>query len=88
MAQDLAGERERGNAVGTAEVLHLLLLEVEVLCLRVLRPIEQHEVSEAMGPVKLSDVEKAQQEIVNIAKRLESEGKIMISRGGEADALV
>lgn len=43
---------------------------------------------EAMGPVKLSDVEKAQQEIVNIAKRLESEGKIMISRGGEADALV
>src|SRR6185436_11889010 len=43
---------------------------------------------EAMGPVKLSDVEGAQQEVVNIAKRLEAEGKIMISRGGEADALV
>ena len=43
---------------------------------------------EAMGPVRLSDVENAQQEIVNIAKRLEAEGKIMISRGGEADALV
>jgi len=43
---------------------------------------------ESMGPVKLSDVEKAQQEIINVAKRLESEGKIMISRGGEADALV
>jgi flagellar motor switch protein FliG len=41
-----------------------------------------------MGPVKLSDVERAQQDIVNIAKRLESEGKIMISRGGDADALV
>lgn len=43
---------------------------------------------EAMGPVRLSDVEAAQQEIVNIAKRLEAEGKIIISRGGEADALV
>jgi flagellar motor switch protein FliG len=43
---------------------------------------------EAMGPVRLSDVEAAQQEIVNIAKRLEAEGKIMISRGGESDAMV
>jgi flagellar motor switch protein FliG len=43
---------------------------------------------EAMGPVKLSDVEKAQQEIINVAKRLEGEGKIMISRGDGADALV
>ena len=43
---------------------------------------------ESLGPVKLSEVEAAQQEIVNIAKRLENEGKIMISRGGGADALV
>ena len=43
---------------------------------------------EAMGPVRLSDVEGAQQEIVNVAKRLETEGKIMISRGGDGDALV
>ena len=43
---------------------------------------------EAMGPVRLSDVEGAQQEIINVAKRLEAEGKIIISRGGEADALV
>lgn len=42
----------------------------------------------AMGPVKLSDVEGAQQEIINIAKRLEAEGKLMISRGGGTDALV
>jgi flagellar motor switch protein FliG len=41
-----------------------------------------------MGPVKLSDVEKAQQEIINVAKRLEGEGKIMIARGGDGDALV
>jgi flagellar motor switch protein FliG len=43
---------------------------------------------EAMGPLRLSDVEAAQQEIVNVAKRLEAEGKIMISRGGGEDALV
>jgi flagellar motor switch protein FliG len=43
---------------------------------------------DAMGPVRLSDVETAQQEIVNVAKRLEAEGKIIISRGGEGDALV
>ncbi|MBC7690454.1 MAG: flagellar motor switch protein FliG [Methylotenera sp.] len=43
---------------------------------------------ESMGPVRISDVENAQQEIINVAKRLEAEGKIMISRGGDADALV
>lgn len=43
---------------------------------------------ESLGPVRLSDVEGAQQEIVNVAKKLEAEGKIIISRGGEADALV
>jgi flagellar motor switch protein FliG len=41
-----------------------------------------------MPPAKLSDVEGAQQEIVNAARRLEGEGKIMIARGGEGDALV
>jgi flagellar motor switch protein FliG len=43
---------------------------------------------DAMGPVRLSDVETAQQEIVNVAKRLEAEGKVIISRGGEGDAMV
>ena len=42
----------------------------------------------SMPPVRLSDVESAQQEIVNIAKRLEGEGKLIISRGGGEDALV
>ncbi|MCM2280741.1 MAG: flagellar motor switch protein FliG [Bdellovibrionaceae bacterium] len=41
-----------------------------------------------MGPSRLSDVESAQVEIVNIARRLESEGKILIARGGSEDALV
>lgn len=43
---------------------------------------------ENMGPSRLSDVEGAQVEIVNIARRLESEGKILIARGGAEDALV
>ena len=43
---------------------------------------------EAMGPMKLSDVEKAQQEVVQQAKDLESKGKLIISRGGEGDAMV
>ncbi|MEK6706372.1 MAG: flagellar motor switch protein FliG [Bdellovibrionota bacterium] len=43
---------------------------------------------ESLGPVRLSDVEGAQQEIINIAKKLEAEGKLFISRGGESDALV
>ena len=39
---------------------------------------------EAKGPVKLSDVERAQQEIIKIARRLEQEGKLVrAGRGGE-----
>lgn len=43
---------------------------------------------DAMGPTKLSDVEKSQQEIVQIAKDLEAQGKAIISRGGEGEQLV
>ncbi len=39
---------------------------------------------EVRGPVKVTDVEKAQQNIVKIARRLEEEGKIVIGgKGGE-----
>jgi flagellar motor switch protein FliG len=38
---------------------------------------------EALGPVRVSDVEKAQQRIAMVAKKLESEGKIVLSRGNE-----
>jgi flagellar motor switch protein FliG len=43
---------------------------------------------EALGPTKLSDVEKAQTEIVQKAKELEQQGKAFIARGGEGDQLV
>lgn len=36
---------------------------------------------EIMGPTKLSDVEAAQQNIVKVVRRLEAEGRIIISRG-------
>jgi flagellar motor switch protein FliG len=44
---------------------------------------------EAMGPVKLSEVETTQQAIVKTALRLEDEGKIVIpGRGGNQDAFI
>lgn len=38
---------------------------------------------DALGPVKLKDVEKAQQTIVDLVRRLEAEGKLFVSGGGE-----
>ncbi|MBL7195971.1 MAG: flagellar motor switch protein FliG [Pseudomonadota bacterium] len=38
---------------------------------------------EVMGPVKLSEVEAAQQEVIKTAKRLETEGRIVLSKGKE-----
>ncbi|MDO9180754.1 MAG: flagellar motor switch protein FliG [Bacteriovorax sp.] len=43
---------------------------------------------EALGPTKLSDVEKAQAEMVQKAKELESQGKAFIARGSDGDSLV
>ncbi|MEA2085281.1 MAG: flagellar motor switch protein FliG [Thermodesulfobacteriota bacterium] len=40
---------------------------------------------EIMGPVRLKDVEAAQQPIIKIAKRLEQEGKIQLVSGGGGD---
>jgi flagellar motor switch protein FliG len=41
-----------------------------------------------MGPVRLSDVEAGQQNIINIARRLEREGKIFLIGGEGGDTLV
>jgi flagellar motor switch protein FliG len=43
---------------------------------------------DTMGPVRISDVEGAQQQIVAVARRLEEEGKIFIERGGDGDGLI
>jgi len=43
---------------------------------------------EYMGPVRLRDVEEAQQKIVNIIRKLEDAGEIIISRGGGDEIIV
>ena len=42
---------------------------------------------EFLGPVRLMDVEKSQQRIVSIIRRLDEAGEIVLSRGGE-DAII
>ena len=47
------------------------------------------EEMEYMGPVRLSDVEAAQQRIVDVVRRLEDAGEIIIEgRGGDSDVVV
>ncbi|MBN2563520.1 MAG: flagellar motor switch protein FliG [Phycisphaerae bacterium] len=47
------------------------------------------EEMEYMGPVRLSDVEMAQQKIVDVVRRLEDSGEIIIAgRGGEKELIV
>jgi len=43
---------------------------------------------EFMGPIRLKDVEESQQKIVNVIRRLEDAGEIIISRGGGDDIIV
>jgi flagellar motor switch protein FliG len=43
---------------------------------------------EVMGPVRLRDVEQAQQNILKTARRLEEEGKIVLGGKGGDDVLV
>ncbi len=44
---------------------------------------------EYMGPVRMSDVESAQQRIVDVVRRLEESGDVMITgRGGDSEMLV
>lgn len=43
---------------------------------------------EYMGPVRLREVEDAQQRIVNVIRQLEDSGEIIIARGGEGEVIV
>ncbi len=43
---------------------------------------------EYMGPVRVRDVEEAQQKFVNVIRKLEDDGEIEIARGGEEDAII
>ncbi|MBL8992771.1 MAG: flagellar motor switch protein FliG [Spirochaetia bacterium] len=43
---------------------------------------------EFMGPTRLSDVEDAQQKVVNIIRKLEEDGEVVIARAGEDEMVV
>ena len=54
---------------------------------RVSKMVEEE--MEYMGPTRLSDVETAQSRIVEVIRRLEEEGQVIISgRGGKEDIIV
>ena len=41
-----------------------------------------------MGPVRVKDVEEAQQKVVNVVRGLEEQGEIVIATGGEDELVV
>jgi flagellar motor switch protein FliG len=43
---------------------------------------------EYMGPIRMKDVEEAQQKIVAIIRKLEEQGEIVVARGGEDELVV
>jgi flagellar motor switch protein FliG len=76
--------------VGNEDLVMALKTADEALKDKILKNMSERaaqmlrEDMEATGPVKLSDIEKAQQTILKIARRLEQEGKIVIGgKGGE-----
>ena len=43
---------------------------------------------EYMGPVKIRDVEESQQKVVNVIRRLEESGEIVVARGKGDEMIV
>ena len=43
---------------------------------------------EYLGPVRVKDVEESQQKVVNVIRKLEEDGEIIISRGGDDELIV
>ncbi|MBF0541061.1 MAG: flagellar motor switch protein FliG [Nitrospirae bacterium] len=80
--------------VDTADLSLALKTASESLKTKVLRNMSKRsakileEEMESKGPVKVSDVEKAQANIVAIARKLEEEGKIVIAGRGEEELVV
>lgn len=73
--------------------LHLRVLQKEVqnvifrnLSKRLAAMIKED--MDFMGPVRMKDVEEAQQKIVAVIRKLEDSGDIVISRGGGDDIVV
>ena len=44
---------------------------------------------EALGPVRLTEVQEAQKQIINVARKLSDDGTIVLAgRGGEGDGIM
>ena len=95
--EDLLGIDDRGiqmilKEVSNEDMTLALKTASEELRDKIFRNMSQRaaemlrEELEVMGPVRVSDVEKSQQKITQIAKRLEVEGRIVI--GGKGDNAV
>lgn len=61
----------------------LSLRTCPAVCLHMIK-----EDMEFMGPVRMKDVEEAQQKIVGIIRKLEDSAEIVISRGGGDEIIV
>src|SRR3990172_4818715 len=94
MFEDLIKVDDRGmqtilKDVSSQDLLIALKTASEPLRTKIFTNISQRAATmmkedlEALGPLKLSEVEKAQQNILKIAKKLEEEGKIVIGGAGE-----
>ena len=82
-------EKHTPPSTTSAEQLHTAINEANKLVSAYVVLKEQKDISPDLTlHLKLMNVEAAQQEIVNAARKLESEGKILIARGGSEDALV
>jgi len=92
--EDLGSVDDRGmqtilREVANEDLKMALKTASEELKGKILRNLSQRaadmlrEDLEIMGPVRVSDVEKAQQKVTQVAKRLENEGKIMLGGKGE-----
>lgn len=68
--------------VATEELKQLILGNLSKRAGDVLR-----EEMDLMGPVRLSEVEKAQQSLVNVIRRLDEKGEIMIRKTGEDEII-
>lgn len=98
--EDLASIDDRSlqlllRDVGREDLLPALKTASDKLKSRIFRNMSERtaqmlqEDLDALGPVRLRDVEKAQQTIVAIARKLEAEGKLTISgRGGTEETFV
>jgi flagellar motor switch protein FliG len=97
---DLAGMDTRGlqvllKEVGRDDLLLALKASSEEIKQRIFKNMSERaaqmlrEDLEALGPVRLRDVEKSQHAILAVARKLEAEGKLSISgRGGAEEVFV